>query len=185
MALIIAGKAFVLGNDIDTDQIIPAKHLVYSMENPEERKKYGQYALSSVPISKSGLPDGNIPFIENGKYESEYQIIIGGKNFGCGSSREHAPFALKMAGVKAVIATSYARIFYRNSIDGGFVTPFESQIDLSKKIITGNFLKINQKENSVVNKTTKEEYVLKPLGEVAGIVQAGGIFEYARVNGMM
>ena len=138
-----------------------------------------------MPISESGLPGGNIPFVKNGKSESEYQIIIGGKNFGCGSSREHAPFALQVAGVKAVIATSYARIFYRNSVDGGFVTPFESQFDLSKIVKTGDFLKINPQENFVINKITKEKFNLKPLGEVAGIVQAGGIFEYARANGMM
>ena len=185
MEQLITGKAFVLGDDIDTDQIIPAEHLVYSMENPEERKKYGQFALSSVPVSKSGLPEGNIPFVKNGKSISQYQIIIGGKNFGCGSSREHAPFALQMAGVMAVIATSYARIFYRNSVDGGFFTPFESQIDLPKKIKTGDILQINQRENFVINKTTSKKFNLKPLGEVAGIVLAGGIFEYARINGMM
>jgi len=185
MQQLIIGKAFVLGDDIDTDQIIPAEHLVYSMEDPEEKKKYGQFALSSVPVSKSGLPGGYIPFIENGKSKSDYQIIIGGKNFGCGSSREHAPFALKMAGIKAVIAASYARIFYRNSVDGGFITPFESQIDLSKKTKTGDILQIDQQGNFVFNKTTNEKFNLKPLGEVAGIVQAGGIFEYARINGMM
>jgi len=185
MEELITGKAFVLGDDIDTDQIIPAEHLVFSMENPEERKKYGQFALSSVPLAESGQPEGNIPFVQNGKSESEFQIVLAGKNFGCGSSREHAPFALKMAGVKVVIATSYARIFYRNSVDGGFVTPFESQIDLSKIIKTGDLLQINQQGNFVFYKTTNERFDLKPLGEIAGIVQAGGIFEYARIHGMI
>ena len=156
MEQLIDGKAFVLGNDVDTDQIIPAEHLVYSLEDPEERKKYGQFALSSVPVLESGLPDGNIPFVKNGKSESEYQIIICGKNFGCGSSREHAPFALQMAGVKAVIATSYARIFYRNSVDGGFISPFESKIDLSKIIKSGDSLQIDQQGNFVFNKKTKK-----------------------------
>lgn len=181
----IIGKAFVLGDDVDTDQIIPAEHLVYSLEDPEERKKYGQFAFSGVPILQSGLPNGSIPFVKNGTSHSDYQIVIGGKNFGCGSSREHAPFALEMAGVIAVIAASYARIFYRNSVDGGFITPFESQIDLSKEIKTDDFVQIIQQENYVMNQITGKKYDLKPLGEVAGIIQAGGIFEYARINGMM
>ena len=104
MKNIIAGKAFVLGNDIDTDQIIPAAHLVYKLDDPEEKKNYGKFALSGVPIEKSGLPSGNIPFIKDGEWQSDYKIIIAGKNFGCGSSREHAPVALEIAGIEAVVA---------------------------------------------------------------------------------
>ena len=83
----INGKVFVLGDDIDTDQIIPAEHLVYSLERPEERKLYGRYALCGVPENQSGLPSGGIPFTAPDKYASEFRIIIAGKNFGCGSSR--------------------------------------------------------------------------------------------------
>jgi len=102
----VEGKAYVLGTNIDTDQIIPAEFLVYSLTDPEESKLYGHYALSSVPLPQAGLPEGNIPFIVGDKNVSEYKIIIGGSNFGCGSSREHAPFALEKAGVKIIIAES-------------------------------------------------------------------------------
>ncbi|MCH6581165.1 MAG: hypothetical protein IH802_12505, partial [Nitrospinae bacterium] len=115
----ICGRAFVLGKNIDTDQIIPAEHLVYSLSDPEESKNYGKFALSGVPEKDSGLPKGNIPFVEDGQYRSQFNIIIGGSNFGCGSSREHAPACMKIAGVEAVVAESYARIFYRNALNLG------------------------------------------------------------------
>ena len=101
MKEIIKGRAYVLGNDIDTDQIIPAQHLVYSLSNPEERKMYGRYALSSVPEAQAGLPEGNIRFVEEGRDHSQYNVIIAGKNFGCGSSREHAPQSLRRFGIAA------------------------------------------------------------------------------------
>ncbi len=77
MENIIVGKAFVLGDNIDTDQIIPAEHLVYSMDDENEAKMYGKFALSSVPKEQSGLPSGNIPFVSENKFESDYTIIIG------------------------------------------------------------------------------------------------------------
>ena len=139
----IIGKAYVLGDNVDTDQIIPAEHLVYSMSDKEESKLYGKFALSSVPPNQAGLPTGNIPFIEDGKFDSEFSIIIGGSNFGCGSSREHAPYALQKAGVKAIVAESYARIFYRNSVDGGYLVPIESTERLIDKIRTGDTVEID------------------------------------------
>lgn len=181
----IKGKAFVLGKNIDTDQIIPAAHLVYSLDDPEERKLYGKYALSGVPSAESGLPQGNVPLTKEGETESEFRIIIASDNFGCGSSREHAPACLEIAGIKAIITSSYARIFYRNSVDGGFLIPFESFEDLSKKIHTGDELEIDQDNHIVKNHTQGKEYKIKPLGSVADIVRAGGIFEYARQNGMV
>jgi len=181
----IKGKAFVLGKNIDTDQIIPAAHLVYSLEDPEERKFYGRYALSGVPDEESGLPQGGIPLVVKDKFESEFDIIIGGPNFGCGSSREHAPASLQIAGIKAIIASSYARIFYRNSVDGGFLIPYESIEDLSKKVHTYDELEIDPEEHVVRNLTQNETYSIRPLGSVADIVEAGGIFEYARKHGMM
>ena len=181
----IRGKAFVLGDNIDTDQIIPAQHLVYSLSDPEERKKYGQFALSGVPLERSGLPEGGVPFVAGGRNTSEFQIIVAGKNFGCGSSREHAPFALQIAGVKAVIANFYARIFYRNAVDGGFLIPFETDEELASRVHTGDLLEIDLQTSRVTNLTREETYTLKPLGEVAGIVAAGGIFEYAKKSGMI
>ncbi len=182
---IIKGKAFVLGKNIDTDQIIPAAHLVYSLENPEERKLYGKYALSGVPASESGLPDGNIPLVKDGAFESEYKIIVGGPNFGCGSSREHAPEALQIAGIRAIVSPTYARIFYRNSVDGGFLIPYESIADLSSEVCTGDELEIDPERLEVRNLSQDSRYPIRPLGSVAEIVEAGGIFKYARQTGMV
>lgn len=181
----ITGKAFVLGNNIDTDQIIPAEHLVYSLSDKDESKKYGHFALSGVPLQQAGLPAGSIPFIEGDASESKFNIIIGGSNFGCGSSREHAPFALKKAGVQAVIAESYARIFYRNSVDGGFIVPLEGPVGLNKKIATGDELEIDLVQFELKNLTQKTSFNLNPLGDVLPIIEAGGIFDYARKSQMI
>ncbi|MEN8193636.1 MAG: 3-isopropylmalate dehydratase [Bacteroidota bacterium] len=181
----ITGKAFVLGDNVDTDQIIPAEHLVYSMDDENEAKMYGKFALSSVPNDESGLPEGGIPFVKDGDFDSEYSIIIGGSNFGCGSSREHAPYALMKAGCKVIVAESYARIFYRNSVDGGFVVPYEGTQKLNDIIKTGDEVEINLDENKITNLSTSESYDLKPLGSVLPIVSAGGLFEYARKSGMI
>jgi 3-isopropylmalate/(R)-2-methylmalate dehydratase small subunit len=181
----ITGKAYVLGENIDTDQIIPAEYLVYSTSDPEEVKKYGHFALSSVPPGKQGLPGGDTPFITGENYLSEFSVIIGGTNFGCGSSREHAPLALQVAGVKAIIAESYARIFYRNSVDGGFLIPFEGNEKLNQLIKTGDEVEINLEENSVKNLTTGQSYSLKPLGSVYEIVKSGGVFNFARENDLL
>ena len=181
----IRGKAFVLGDDIDTDQIIPAAHLVYSLSDPEERKQYGRLALSGVPIAQSGLPAGQIPFVTEGKTESDYTVIIGGKNFGCGSSREHAPFALREAGVHVVIAEFYARIFFRNSVNGGYLVPYETPDRLIERIKTGDEVVVSLKENTLTNLTSGETFRLKPLGDILPIIEAGDIFEYARKEGMM
>ena len=180
----IKGKAYVLGANIDTDQIIPAEHLVYSLSDEEESKKYGQFALSGVPPAEAGLPEGGRPFIKEGEYRSEYSIIIGSSNFGCGSSREHAPFALQKAGIEVVVAESYARIFYRNSVDGGFVVPLESVDVLFDKIKSGDELEIDFSENKLNNLTDGKSHKLKPLGDVLPIVEAGSLFEYARKSGM-
>lgn len=185
MKKIIKGKAFILGNNIDTDQIIPAEHLVYSLTDQNESKKYGEFALSGVPPAQSGLPLGNIKFTKDGNHKSEYNIIVGGSNFGCGSSREHAPFALQVAGVDAIIAESYARIFYRNSVDGGFLVPLESDNELKTEIKTGDELEINLEYYSLKNLSSKKNYSLKSLGDVLPIVEAGGLFEYARKTEMI
>src|SRR5437870_2730370 len=177
---LIKGKAYVIGDNIDTDQIIPAKHLVYSLSDPEERKLYGKYAFSGVPDAAAGLPQGNVKFVPENDYRSPYRIVIGGKNFGCGSSREHAAEALQIAGIQAVVAESYARIFYRNVVDGGFCMPLESTQRLITAIKTGDDLKIDIPLGMLQDITTGTVYSLRPLGDVADIVKAGGIFPYAR-----
>jgi len=185
MEKLINGTAYVLGVNIDTDQIIPAEHLVYSLSDEEESKKYGHYALSGVPLDKAGLPDGQIPFINGEKTESEFSIIVASSNFGCGSSREHAPFALEKAGIKAIIAESYARIFYRNAVDGGFLVPLESEKDLVSEIKTGDQLELNFETNQLENKRTGNIYSLKSPGTVLPIIEAGGLFNYARNEEMI
>ena len=179
------GKAYVLGANIDTDQIIPAEHLVYSLSDPEESKMYGRHALSGVPAEKGGLPGGHIPFIAGDSYLSEFEIIIGGSNFGCGSSREHAPFALKQAGIKVIIAESYARIFYRNSVDGGFLIPLESEENIISEIKTGDRVEIDFDKSILESKETGKTYQLKSPGAVLPIIESGGLFNYARENGMI
>lgn len=181
----ITGKAYVLGDNIDTDQIIPAQYLSYNPAIPEERKYFGAYANSGVPDAEAGLPKGNIKFVEQGKFRSEYTFVIGGKNFGCGSSREHAPLALAEAGIAAVVAEFYARIFFRNSINGAYLLPLETASRLVDKIATGDELTMDLENYTLINHTKNETYPLQPLGDVLPIIEAGGIFEYARENAMI
>jgi 3-isopropylmalate/(R)-2-methylmalate dehydratase small subunit len=185
MQTIITGKAYVLGDNIDTDQIIPAQYLSFNPSLPEERKFFGMYAMSSVPEGKRGLPQGNIPFVRENEFKSDFTIVVAGKNFGSGSSREHAPLALAEAGVKCVIAEFYARIFFRNSVNGGYVIPFESEQRLVDKIKTGDELEVRLDDLLVINKTQNTQHKLKPLGDVLPIIEAGGVFNYAKQAGML
>ena len=181
---VIRGKAYVLGDNVDTDQIIPARYLVYSLSDPEERKQYGRYALSGVPESQAGLPRGGVAFVSGG-HVSDFTVIVAGKNFGCGSSREHAPVALQIAGVEAVVAESYARIFYRNTVDGGFFAPLETPERLVEAIQTGDEVEIRIPEGVLVNRRTGRIHRLKPLGDVEAILRAGNVFAYARQSGLV
>src|SRR6202521_3398939 len=117
----LTSPVYVVDDNIDTDQIIPAQYLTLVPTIPEEYEKLGSYALI-------GLPDSLYPvrYIEEGAAKSKYPIIIGGRNFGCGSSREHAPIALGAAGCQVVVAESFARIFFRNSVATGELYPYES-----------------------------------------------------------
>jgi 3-isopropylmalate/(R)-2-methylmalate dehydratase small subunit len=185
MQSLIRGKAYVLGDNVDTDQIIPAQYLSFNPSIPEERKFFGMYAMSSVPDGQAGLPDGHIRFVRDKEYKSDYTIVVGGKNFGSGSSREHAPLAMAEAGCKCVIAEFYARIFFRNSVNGGYLIPLESQERLVDRIRTGDELEVRLDENSVHNLTKNERYALRPLGDVLPIIEAGGIFPFAKKAGML
>ena len=182
---IISGKAYVLADNIDTDQIIPAQYLSFNPSLPEERKYFGMYALSSVPEANAGLPHGRVPFVGKNQFKSEYQIVVAGKNFGSGSSREHAPLALAEAGVKCVIAEFYARIFFRNSVNGGYLVPIESVERLVEKVRTGDQLEVHLDQQYVLDKTTNDRHALKPLGDVLPIIEAGDVFKYAKQAGMM
>jgi 3-isopropylmalate/(R)-2-methylmalate dehydratase small subunit len=183
----IEGAAYVLGDNIDTDQIIPAQYLTYNPSIPAEYKMFGKFALIGVPDDQAGLPKGRVPFHAPGgdEFISPYQIVIGGKNFGCGSSREHAPIALAAAGVVAVVAEFYARIFYRNAVNGGYLIPLESKSRLIDRICTGDKLVIDVTAGKLTNTTSGETFELQPLGEVGPIIEAGGVFPYAKRVGML
>jgi 3-isopropylmalate/(R)-2-methylmalate dehydratase small subunit len=185
MQSIIRGKVFVLGDNIDTDQIIPAQYLTYNPSIPAEYKMFGKFALSGVPNAQAGLPKGHIPFHTDDEFVAPYQIIVGGKNFGCGSSREHAPIALAAAGIQCVVAEFYARIFYRNAVNGGYLIPLESTKRLIEEVCTGDELVIDIPNRSLKNLTTGDSWELQPLGEVAPILEAGGLFPYAKQKGML
>jgi 3-isopropylmalate/(R)-2-methylmalate dehydratase small subunit len=181
----ICGKAYVLGDNIDTDQIIPAQYLTFNPAIPEEYRMFGKYALSSVPPAQAGLPKGHVPFHSDDEFISPYRIVVAGRNFGCGSSREHAPIALNAAGIQAVVAEFYARIFFRNAVNGGYLVPFECRARLCEKVCTGDELEIDVAGSTLHNRTTGEQWQLQPLGEVAPILEAGGLFPYARKVGML
>ena len=185
MDTLIRGRAFVVGDNVDTDQIIPAQYLSYNPADPGERKYFGRYAMSGVPPRQSGLPHGNIAFVAEGGFASEFAVIVAGRNFGCGSSREHAPLAIAVGGCKAVVAESYARIFYRNSINGGYVVPLESRQRLVEAIATGDLIEVDPSAGTLRHQATGTDYRLKPLGKAGEIVAAGGIFEYARKSGLL
>jgi 3-isopropylmalate/(R)-2-methylmalate dehydratase small subunit len=119
--------------NIDTDQIIPAQYLSFNPSLPEERKFFGMYAMSSVPEGQRGCRKATINFVRENEFKSDFTIVVGGKNFGSGSSREHAPLASAEAGVQCVIAEFYARIFFRNSVNGGYIIPSNPKNASSKK----------------------------------------------------
>jgi len=171
----IRGKAYVVKDNIDTDVIIPAQHLALSHTNPAQRDELGSHAFE-------GLPDDKYPvrFLKPGQTKSEYTIVVAGDNFGCGSSRAQAPGAMMCAGVAAVVASFYARIFFRNAVNAGLLLPLESTQRLCDEMQTGDELEIRVKERQLINKTRKKTYTLKPVGTVADILAAGDVFAYAK-----
>lgn len=109
----------------------------------------------------------------------EGDFILSGRNFGCGSSREHAPIALSHSGIKAVLALSFARIFYRNAVDGAFLLPIEIEEDAYSDISEGDEIDINIHTNEIKNITKNKTYKMKPFSEIIGkIIEAGGLFKY-------
>jgi 3-isopropylmalate/(R)-2-methylmalate dehydratase small subunit len=115
---------------------------------------------------------------EFSKKVSEGDFLLCGRNFGCGSSREHAPIALANCGVKAIIAPSFARIFYRNAVDGGYLLPIEVNEETCRQIENGDRIIIDTLKSKLVNITQgrKEEYDIKPFPKiVARIIEAGGL----------
>lgn len=180
-AHVFHGPCYVLSHNIDTDQIIPAEHLTLVPSKPDEYRKLGTLALVGLPSEL--YP---IPFVEPGSDSTRYPIIVGGANFGCGSSREHAPVALGAAGVRVVVAESYARIFFRNSVATGEIYPVEAEgVGIWEECKTGDILTVDLGESKMTNHSTGKEYVLKAIGDAGPVVEAGGIFAYARKTGMI
>ena len=180
MQSVFTGPVYVVRDNIDTDQIISAQYLNLVPTIPAEYKKLGSYALA-------GLPDALYPvrFLKPGQTESEYPIVVAGRNFGCGSSREHAPIALGSAGCHVVLAESFARIFFRNSVATGELYPCEITERLCDVLKTGDIVTVDLDAATVTVKATGKVYHFKPLGDVRPVVDAGGIFNYARQSGMI
>lgn len=176
MGNMIRGRVYVLGDNIDTDQILTAEYLKVNPSTPEG---YAQLA----GLAMCGLPEGALPFLDDTGQRSAYAVIVAGKNFGCGSSREHAVIALGAAGVQAVLAESYARIFFRNCVATGEVLPLASAARLCDSLRTGDRVEIDSDAQTVTLLESGETLAIDPAGELAKIVDAGGLFAYARATG--
>ncbi|OAI41371.1 3-isopropylmalate dehydratase [Verrucomicrobia bacterium SCGC AG-212-E04] len=174
----LSTPVYVVGDNIDTDQIIPAEYLTLVPTIAAEYEKLGTYSMI-------GLPEEKYPvrFMAPGATKTSYRIIIAGRNFGCGSSREHAPIALGASGVKAVIADSYARIFFRNCVATGELYPYETPEPLTELARTGDEATLDFATDTLTigGRTIQ----LRPLGDVRPVIDAGGLFNYARKSGMI
>ncbi|MGC9324028.1 MAG: 3-isopropylmalate dehydratase small subunit [Desulfomonilia bacterium] len=162
--MIFKGSAFVFGDDIDTDAIIPARYLTTS--DPEELKNHCME--DADPSFPSNVQPGD--------------IIVAGKNFGCGSSREHAPIAIKACGVSCVIASSFARIFFRNSFNMGLPI-FESD-EAAEAINQGDTVEVDADSGIIRNLSTRKEFSSKPIPSfMQQLIQDGGLIEHIKRRG--
>jgi 3-isopropylmalate/(R)-2-methylmalate dehydratase small subunit len=180
MQSVFTGPVYVVQDNIDTDQIIPAQFLNLVPTIPEEYEKLGSYALC-------GLPDSlySARYVQEGKLDSVFPIVVAGRNFGCGSSREHAPIALGSAGCRIVLAESFARIFFRNCVATGELYPCEATERLCEALKTGDVVTVDLDKETVTVQGTGKVYRFKPLGDVRPVVDAGGLFNFARNSGMI
>lgn len=154
------GKVWKFGDNIDTDLIIAARYL--NTSEPSE-------------LAKHVMEDADPEFVEK---MSHGDIIVAGENFGCGSSREHAPIALKSAGISAVIAPTFARIFYRNAFNMGLPI-FE--LEESTEILEGDTVKVDMEKGEVINITQAKTYKFSPIPEfMQELVDAGGLIAFAQ-----
>ncbi|MBW9222067.1 3-isopropylmalate dehydratase small subunit [Methanothermococcus sp. SCGC AD-155-C09] len=161
MNKIIEGKTWVFGDNIDTDAILPARYLIYTTE--EELAKYAMTGVDPEFPSKADRGD----------------IIVGGKNFGSGSSREHAPMGLKGLGISLVIAESFARIFYRNAINIGL--PLLECKDITKHVKEGDILRVDLNEGTIKNITSGKELKGQKLPDfMMDILNEGGLMPYLK-----
>lgn len=156
----IDGKVWRFGKDIDTDLIIAARYLNTSV--PEELAKHVMEDADPEFVSKMSVGD----------------IIVAGDNFGCGSSREHAPIALKASGISAIIAPTFARIFYRNAFNMGLPI-FE--LPQSAEIREGDEISVNMDEGTITNKSTSKTYNFTPIPPfMQELIDAGGLMNFAQ-----
>ena len=148
-------------DNIDTDVILPGPYLKL-----HEHAELAEHAMEGMdPDFHSKVKNAN--------------IIVTGNNFGCGSSREHAPIALSASGIEAVLALSFARIFYRNSVDGAYLLPIEIDEKTYSSISENDELEIDTTKNEIKNITKNEMYSMKPFPDLIGkIIEAGGLFKY-------
>lgn len=153
------GRAWKFGNDIDTDAIIPARYL-----NTSEPKSLARHCMEDA--------DASFP-----QKVAAGDIIVAGKNFGCGSSREHAPIAIKAAGVSCVIAKNFARIFYRNAINIGL--PIFECPDAAEDIQEGDQITVDAGKGIITNLTTGKTYQAAPFPEfMQQLIEVGGLMKY-------
>ncbi len=159
--MILKGKVWKFGDNIDTDAIIPARYL--NTSDPDELAKHIMEGADKDFPSKIKTGD----------------LIIAEANFGCGSSREHAPIAIRAAGIQAVVAKSFARIFYRNAFNIGLPI-FESE-EGSEKIKEGDEIEIDADKGVIKNITKDEEYTAKPIPPfMQELISAGGLIEWTK-----
>lgn len=159
--MILKGRVWKFGDNIDTDAIIPARYL--NTSDPKELAKHVMEDAGKDFPSKIITGD----------------MIVAGTNFGCGSSREHAPIAIKAAGIQAVVAKSFARIFYRNAFNIGLPI-FESD-EAAEKIIEGNDIEIDADKGIIQNITQNEKYTAKPIPPfMQELISAGGLIEWTK-----
>ena len=159
--MILKGRVWKFGNNINTDEIIPARYL--NTSDPKE-------------LAKHVMEDADKEFPSKMK---SGDMIIAGDNFGCGSSREHAPIAIKTAGIQAVIAGSFARIFYRNAFNMGL--PIFESAEAAEKIREGNEIEIDADKGIIKNITKNEQYTAKPIPSfMQELISAGGLIEWTK-----
>jgi len=157
----VQGTVFKYGDNVDTDVIIPARYL--NTSDPAELAKHCMEDLDKDFVKKVQPGD----------------IIVAGKNFGCGSSREHAPLAIKTAGVSVVIAATFARIFYRNAINIGL--PILECPEAVEKIEAGDKLSVDFTSGVIINQTSGERYQAEPFPEfMQELIAAGGLLKYLK-----
>ncbi len=157
------GTVFKYGDNVDTDVIIPARYL--NAPSPED-------------LAKHCMEDIDIDFVKNVK---SGDIMVGGANFGCGSSREHAPIAIRASGISCVIAKSFARIFYRNAINIGF--PILECPEAVDKINAGDTVSVDFESGVITDETTGETFKAMAFPAfINGIIECGGLLEYIKAK---